>query len=139
LCVKCSVVFSLPKSSSGSDQSKSHIGPNAGGSLNLSNYSHTYTISQCKWFLVWSVDVTAVERLHVLIRRLKRHQKMQPTLQADRLDCSIMQQGEPRYLPVPMCCVKLPQRTTVHQHVSSAVHHPTTAYISSLNHRTDLS
>lgn len=38
LWVKCSWVFSFPKSSSGSDQRMSHIGPYAGGSLNLSNW-----------------------------------------------------------------------------------------------------
>ena len=35
--MKCSAFFSLPKSSRGSDQRRSHIGPNAGGSLNLSS------------------------------------------------------------------------------------------------------
>lgn len=37
LWVKCSWLFSFPKSSSGSDHSRSHMGPYAGGSLNLSS------------------------------------------------------------------------------------------------------
>lgn len=37
LWLKYSWVFSLPKSSRGSDHSRSHMGPKAGGSLNRSN------------------------------------------------------------------------------------------------------
>lgn len=36
LCEKCSLPCSLPNSSSGSAHNRSHIGPKAGGSLNLS-------------------------------------------------------------------------------------------------------
>lgn len=42
LWLKYSWVFSLPKSSRGSDQSRSHIGPKAGGSLNRSNFINIY-------------------------------------------------------------------------------------------------
>ena len=84
LWVKCSAFFSFPNSSSGSDHSRSHMGPNAGGSLNRSNCEDTHETycKNCHDFILWigPTEATKTKQIAKIVTisffepvQLKRH------------------------------------------------------------------